>query len=55
MLQGSRKDLAGMPSNTSSSISRKYEVKKQALLTVLLARNIDLTRWRRRKGYNMYH
>jgi hypothetical protein len=43
MVQGSRKELAGMPSNTSSSISWKYDVKKQALLTVLLARSIDLT------------
>jgi len=43
MLQGSRKELADMPTNTSCSISWKYDVKKQALLTVLLARNIDLT------------
>jgi len=55
MLQWSRIELAGMPPNTSSSISCKYDVKKQGLLTVLLTTNIDLTRWRQRKGYNMYY
>jgi hypothetical protein len=44
ILQGNRKELAGMPSNISFSIIWKYGVKKQALLTVLLARSIDLTR-----------
>jgi hypothetical protein len=43
MLQGSRKELAGISSDTSSSICWKYDMKNKHFVTVLLERSIDLT------------